>query len=111
MQSIAPDKVFIEVVGPGVNIGGEKRAVGWQGYVTREQARALVQAELVKPASPKTKAAPAPTAPAAPAETVEANTPVVDTATEPDVVPSKAAEKAAEKDTAPTKRVPRNGRK
>lgn len=109
MQSIAPDKVFIEVIGTGLSIGGEKRAVGWTGYISREHARKLVQAELVKPASPKTKAAPAPAAPAAAEENVEPKPSVVDTSSEPDVVPSKAAEKAA-KEAAPTKRVPRNGR-
>lgn len=51
MQSIAPDMVRIEITGEGVEMGGVKRPVGWQGEVSRASARYLLAAQKAKPAS------------------------------------------------------------
>jgi len=104
MQSIAPDQVFIEVTGNGVEIGGKAREKGWTGWVNKSSARKLIAHEKAKPATPKAKE---PAKAKAAAEPVEEQPKVVDTASEPDVVPSEKVEK----DTAATKRVSRNGRK
>lgn len=104
MQSIAPEEVFIEVTGNGVEIGGKAREKGWTGWVSKTSARKLIAHEKAKPATPKAKE---PAKAKVQDEAVEAKPKVVDTATEPDVVPSEKVEK----ETAPSKRVPRNGRK
>jgi hypothetical protein len=51
MQSIAPDMVYIEVTGAGVEIGGVKRPIGWKGEVSRTSARYLLAAKKAVPAS------------------------------------------------------------
>lgn len=48
MQSIAPDSVKIVVTGEGVEIGGKKRPVGWEGEVSRHSARFLLAQNVAR---------------------------------------------------------------